>query len=802
KNQQNKYEYSDSTICTVLREDIDKESYPFLNHLLKIDTNSYFNNNNNINSLIEILKGIGNNAYIRDTVIKKAKEWSNLNYYKVDILESIVETLNKYPQIIGFFQKYNFKGCYEHLSDIDLILNGEKKEGKESYPLTEEQTAFFAELLKYNPNIYDSGLKIHNAIKNFKPENYQKAIKYTKFFKFEKLNELLNNIDKNTISDLMIFLIDDSYDKEIEKHSAGKYQKELIKILNIDNLTNCNNNMDKIYKYPSPLELLCKSRLSKEDFLNGIRKLSRYTFKLLYEKPNQYLSGIDIKYSTPIDNKFPELPTYELNREREKIIKFLCNNLPEILTAFKYVDADTINHMLDRRTDLFEVQIKQLNELTEDNFEILSKALVCKSVTNNKPLSPKEKIQLCQIVEIFQRAKIDMSPIIKATESGKIDLNSIKLIIQHKILKKAGINPNNHMLKNKKLFNEEYSYLALIDKSSEILRNIDNLFEEKFKITINQIRGNIVRKENIIKCYEDILNNLQLLGNISDNAIMILNELVHMLKNIDKYSDKEILQKMYESIELSINANAERNNLYTCIRESIIGDFKEFITNPSNKYGQANMRTKQAFEKEGLNYDKWLSPEITDLQFEVAGKKMTIKMWDRNPQEDLFIGNKTTCCTAIGTGGNSAATPLYLLNTAYNVVELYDSKDNVVGMSRVFMGKMEDKPVLLMDNIELNKTFIKNMNTEQLQEIRDNFFSYMNQYAQQITGNSETEVYFYSRDLRVPVNDLKQTNRTTHFIGSLSQEEIYVNAARCRWINPTRLNEIGEIPWLKVPNVN
>lgn len=220
--------------------------------------------------------------------------------------------------------------------------------------------------------------------------------------------------------------------------------------------------------------------------------------------------------------------------------------------------------------------------------------------------------------------------------------------------------------------------------------------------------------------------------------------------------------------------------------------------NESNHYGQTNANTKRAFEQNGIDYNKWLKPQLDDVELNVGGKQMSIKMWDRNPQEDLFMGNKTTCCTAIG-GGNGGATPVYLLNTSFNVVELYDANGNVVGMSRVFMSNVDGKPSVIMDNIELNKTYIKGMKQEEIQQIRDGFFRYMNEYAEHITGDKETQVYFYSGDIHVPNSDLQHANKTADFIGDLTQERVYVNSAGCSWINPKELKDAGDINWLIVP---
>lgn len=51
----------------------------------------------------------------------------------------------------------------------------------------------------------------------------------------------------------------------------------------------------------------------------------------------------------------------------------------------------------------------------------------------------------------------------------------------------------------------------------------------------------------------------------------------------------------------------------------------------------------------------------------------------------------------------------------------------------------------------------------------------MNQYVEQVTGNKESQVYFYSRDIHVPNEDLEYVEKVTNFIGALSHETVYVN---------------------------
>ena len=185
------------------------------------------------------------------------------------------------------------------------------------------------------------------------------------------------------------------------------------------------------------------------------------------------------------------------------------------------------------------------------------------------------------------------------------------------------------------------------------------------------------------------------------------------------------------------------------------------------------------------------------MKFNIGGRDMSIRIWDRNPLEDLFIGNKTTCCTAIGAL-NGLATPIYLLSKAWNVVELFDAEGNAVGMSRVFIGEIDGEYAIMMDNIELNNTYIKQMSAEEKTQLRNKFFEYMHKYAEQVTGKKDSKVYFYHTDTCVPTSDLEASEHDVKFIGKNPTETVYVNASHFRWVNPAEFHEEPS-KWFTIP---
>lgn len=750
--------------------DLAKEKPELIDTLLELKHNdsSYVMNSNTIID-------IATNENLSKNAITQIKSFSNRNYGGWDIVNNLTKS-NVEEAIEALRKSYT----YEDLA-----------------PLTSVQNKFLDALLdltKDSPIAIDvlTSSGVAKSLRELKPEHYSKVLSFIEKFpnSVDRLNYIFRRLNSDESTEMEEFLRSSSYMDEMKRNSAGKYQKELLEMFSPENLSD------------ESIELLLKLSATKEDFLNAIKKMSKSTFKLAYERPNQYLSGIDTKYTDPVNGKLPELPESVLISQRNQIKKFFIENMDSLVRLLKYVDTDTVSHMMDRRTDLFEENMEKLNGISDENYELLSKALQCKSSVSGKQLSPKEKMQLTQIMFILNEAKIDTSSLKAEVEKGSVDINNSKTTIQNAVLKAAGVDVTDASIPaEKKQFNPEYAYLALMNRAETFENSIDSKIETlkpKMMERIKFLRDN----RDVLK--DQIEQSERMFKYIPEIMRQANRELIDILKDIDNHTNEEILDKMLRTVGSALKytqALSSRDSLFTVINASTTGDFKEFINDTSNKYGQANANTAQIFKDNGLDYNQWLNPSVDDVKLNVAGKDMSIRLWDRNPQEDLFMGNKTTCCTAIGTGGNAPATPLYLLNTSYNVAMLHDAKGNVVGMSRVFMTNIDGKPSLTMDNIELNNTYIKGMSNSERTQIRDGFFEYMNRYAAKITGDNNSQVYFYSGDIgdRFPTIDLKPTKKTVDFIGDFSDEQVYINANSTSWSNPKNLKDVGKIPWYIVP---
>ena len=270
--------------------------------------------------------------------------------------------------------------------------------------------------------------------------------------------------------------------------------------------------------------------------------------------------------------------------------------------------------------------------------------------------------------------------------------------------------------------------------------------------------------------------------------------------------DKESVEKYDSAYKASLDSgNLDRKKFWdihyvhllaaeenTPLRDMIIAstnnNFWSYITNPNTLIGKNNEMNKKNFELVNIDYDKWLHPDVpvkTDLfvsKINPAKKKIfTVKMWDRIPQESIFDGNYTTCCTGIDKEhGNSFIQ--YMYNTAFNTVEVRSEKDKVIGMSRLFLAKIDNKPALIVENIEVNNRASKHylFEDETKQKYRELVFDYVRDFAKSINKdkNRELPIYFSAKYFKVKNIEKglgKSKEYFGEFIGHLPPR-IYINS--------------------------
>lgn len=571
------------------------------------------------------------------------------------------------------------------------------------------------------------------------------------------------------------FFNSEDYNSEIFKAAKGKYQDELFSILSKERIT-----------YNSKRELI-NFKLSKEDILSGIKKLQKSTFKLAMDTPNQYLSGIDIKYTNKINEHYPKLDTEELKKEQEKVKSFFKDNIHYILRTLKYLDCDTLNQMFDKRTSNFGYELTKLNELNDENFEILSQLIKCKNKQTKKELSAKEKIELCQIIRMFQEVKLDKTPLFKAIDEREIDIQEIKNSTIFNIYNELELSTSQiaNVIEENKKFNLEYAYLLL----SQNPQTVDEEYEpEDFQYHVEKAKEVEEYRIKLLNKVEEKYANLSK-ENVNYKELSILFEkLIASLKNIQEHSALEIIDN-FTKLHYEFNRKPpllEERTFKDVISATLFGDFKKYILDENNQYGVANKKTKEIFEQNNLDWNKWFNCEFSEKEIKIDDKNLKLKLWKRDPKEDLFLGNKTSCCTAIATGINGEATPIYLLNSAFNIVELKDENDKTVGMTRFFFAKdkNKDEPILIIDTFEFNSAFIKKINSKNQEMIMQEFCQYIEEFLKEIS-NDEMQIYIFNNEnqLQNKFKYLKKEEIDFNILGKISEKFTYINCCKCSWIN-------------------
>jgi len=147
-----------------------------------------------------------------------------------------------------------------------------------------------------------------------------------------------------------------------------------------------------------------------------------------------------------------------------------------------------------------------------------------------------------------------------------------------------------------------------------------------------------------------------------------------------------------------------------------------------------------------------------------------VKLWDRDPARDLFQGNYTHCCIAVGVkdapheGGlythDPATVAQFLADAGMQVAEVYDQeKKDPIANTWLFVSKDSNgEPVLVLDNVEVNNKYKDVIvNTS----IRDNLFAFVKDYARKcnipkvgigMVGTNDVEWQSLDKMLVAPVD--------------------------------------------------
>ncbi len=601
------------------------------------------------------------------------------------------------------------------------------------------------------------------------------------FYREEDIKRLKNLLEKgyeiNVAEKIVSMNISENNHTLIDKikeFEAANLNEDLKKIYPNPILT---KSIDALYDFKnySPYELkkLVASDLTLEDIKKSANIFIKSPLKQAMKQPNMYLSGIPSEDTEKIDGKYPVLSEEKTEGYQKDMTDFFKNRMTEVTRVLKYIDVDTFNQMMDKRTTTFSAQLEQLNKMDGKHFELASKLMKCRK-ENGKLLSAKEKIDLAKIALYHQLGYLDTEYLEEFIKDGKVNIEELNAKIFEKLTEVIGLTPDEvkKIPKEKFNFDEEYMYLLLRTQTSA-----DFMWFKEQIATPEETKKAILELEDLLNAPdEEIIHN----GLTREGCKKMLD----LLKRAHLMEEKDIYQEFsrinpFSHVDCSIQDIARFGILY---------DFKDMITNGNSEIAFDNSKTKAKFKDLELDYETWLNYNKTE-KFDLNNVEYQVKLWDRLPQKDLFMGNRTSCCTAVIDGANGKATPIYLANTAFNVIELQDLNGNILGMSRIFIGKVDDKPSIIVENIELNNAFLKGKTDEDLNKISKNMFDYIKEYGKQVSNGKEMKVYFSKNYTHVPTTDFKEEEKNIEFIGDISSDTIYLNCVP-NWVAPKELKNI------------
>jgi len=150
---------------------------------------------------------------------------------------------------------------------------------------------------------------------------------------------------------------------------------------------------------------------------------------------------------------------------------------------------------------------------------------------------------------------------------------------------------------------------------------------------------------------------------------------------------------------------------------------------------------QQGFQEQLSHYDvdrstlANLFSEKQDTEKEkLESQPMSIFVWARNPDVDLYQGNYSPCCISIETGyhadGAESTIADYNTDLGIQIVNIWDeTKQEPVTAAWCWLGKDEKgTPVLVVDNIESNTLYSSNYSEQLTKEL----FEFFNDYAKSI----------------------------------------------------------------------
>ena len=564
-----------------LRQKIDKKNYKFICN---------FNNNNNINSIIDIKKRELINQIITYFEIKNISDY--IIYY-ISLKKNMTENeINKFiynhlslfdinnfieiNNLINLNNKNNdnndFELYYKYLFIFNLIwkiswfINKDniiyKKSQEKINNLLNSNMTFNTNIINYYLlnnllRLYDFVNKEKNFIENniinkYKNYKYDKIInkyieKLPTFFEIDdngnKKNDI--NLEESIIIYMNIFILNNNnildsnflYQKLQSFFASQNYSAYLFNIVIKFNLIDSNTQSNKANFIKNSLSYLNNDVIVKFPKINEI-----YLDKLfnLFVKDETYEKDIEQQNKIEIILKYLSiLKKTNISKDESNLINDIINKKNDNNNTYNF-NINNNNHFLDLKI------IYKNKEISNESNNLLVRPFDCLNIAIYLSIKKEEIFLDVEKIQIFFNSEMNSTNYI---EKNNYKRNYKEIDISNKISKNNSISVNfNHFIKN-----TSYHYF-FIDNIKIILKN-------KNIININNIKIN-----NNIILYNKNNNEEKILQIIANNKnVLRLGEKENFLHSI-KYqkiidNDNIIISEVSGKIELKNNENENENEV-------------------------------------------------------------------------------------------------------------------------------------------------------------------------------------------------------------------------------------------------
>lgn len=526
------------------------------------------------------------------------------------------------------------------------------------------------------------------------------------------------------------------------------------------------------------------------DFYNGSKEFGA-VYRKLMANPEIYING-------EADSK------EEAQKEINEFIETKFNQLVLLSNLFK---QNAMEQLFRKRIEVVDEFMDMYDKLDCEYVSLLEKLLNLKNI-DDREFSPNERLSLLDIVCAFSACNTKISKIEEKIKDEKIDLEELKRFLLNETFLSCGMSQDEiDKIPKETLerWNLEYIPLLAILKQQMETEESDSALNQLIKFANSGIDfktlisddneygiANSTTKELFIKSgldYDKWFNppkncevQFKYIDLNEERLAQIVSQIEEDIKTLRKTPARGFIDKHFSDCivdgEFKINEKYSKNkqtlavfakNMFELLDRNIFSRAQANLENPDKKKNaQLTLTIKNHLEQ-----------RLKDIsQCETKRKEkpidLTIKMWDRNPIHDIFQGNYSTCCISLD-GENSSAMPHYLLNTAFNMIELKDNRTGkTIGNALCYFITNEfDEPIFVIDNIEIaNK---HKMSDKASDELLNQITAYCINLCREISnrniqiamGTNYNDVY----DEELYAIELEKAN----LLGEIDCEEIYMD---------------------------